>query len=226
MLSISWVLFTVGLCLIFGKIGNELMWRIGFPSVFGEIIVGIIFGNLLFFGIVDSSHLTLHENDIFDFLSTVGIMFLLFLSGLEIDIHKLKKTEYISIVAAVFGALFPLILGYIVLSKFGYTTKESIVGGVILTATSIGITARLLMDLKVLKTDVGAAAISASILDDFLGLILLILAVGSGSLLGLISEITVFFIITGYLGWKLINRYLIFAEKFHIEKTVLSLQLR
>ncbi|CAF30420.1 cation:proton antiporter [Methanococcus maripaludis] len=221
-MDISWVLFTVGVCLIFGKIGNEIMWRFGFPSVFGEILIGIIFGNLLFFGIVDSSHLTLHENDIFDFLSTVGIMFLLFISGLEIDIHRLKKTENISIVAAVLGAVFPLIFGYISLSYFGYTAKESIVGGVILTATSIGITARLLMDLKVLKTDVGAAAISASILDDFLGLILLILAVGSGSLLGLISEITVFFIITGYFGWKLIKKYLIFAEKFHIEKTVLS----
>jgi len=131
----------------------------------------------------------------------------------------------VSIVAAVLGALFPLILGYIILSNFGYTIQESFVGGVILTATSIGITARLLMDLKVLRTDVGVAAISASIIDDFLGLILLILAIGSGNLLGIISEIAVFFVITGYLGWKFINRYIVFAEKFHIEKAVLSLTL-
>lgn len=219
------MLFTIGIFLILGKIGNEIMWRIGLPSVFGELLVGIIFGNLLFFGIIDPKYITIHENEVFSFLSTLGIMFLLFLSGLEIDIHKIKKTEGISIITALLGVVFPLILGYIILSNFGYTSKESVIGGVILTATSIGITTRLLMDLNVLKTDVGAVAISASIIDDFLGIILLIVVIGSGNLFEIAGKIILFFILTGYLGFKLIKKYINLAEKLHIEKSVLSFTL-
>jgi Kef-type K+ transport system membrane component KefB len=225
LMDISWVLFTIGVALIAGKIGDHVMGKFGLPGVLGEILMGMILGNLLFFGIVDPKYLTIHNNEIFDFLSRLGIIFLLFLGGLDIDLKALKRTGKVATVSTIFGVIAPLLMGYFALSTMGYTTKESFVAGVILTATSIGITVRVMMDMGVLRSEVGTASLSASVMDDFLGIILIIFAVGSGSILGLIGKITGFLIITGFLGWKLVNKYINFSEYLHVEKGVLSMAL-
>ena len=107
----------------------------------------------------------------------------------------------------------------------GYPSREAFAGGVLLTATSIGITVRVMMDLGVLRSEVGAASLSASVMDDFLGIALIIFAVGTGSILGLISKMAVFFIITGLVAWYSIDKYLRFVEWLHVEKGILGMVL-
>jgi Kef-type K+ transport system membrane component KefB len=77
-MDISWVLFTIGIAIIFGKLGDHLMNKLGFPGVLGEMIMGMILGNLVYFGLVSPDHLTIQNNEIFDFLSRLGIIFCYF----------------------------------------------------------------------------------------------------------------------------------------------------
>ncbi|MBP2172752.1 cation:proton antiporter [Methanococcus voltae] len=217
----SWVLLTLGISLIAGKLGDHFMEKLKLPGVLGEILMGMFLGNLIYFGFIDGNHLTLHNNEIFEFLSKLGIIFLLFLGGLDTNIAEVKKTGAIATVSTVFGVLFPLVMGYLALVSVGYPSQEAFAAGVILTATSIGLTVRVMMDLGVLKTDVGYASLSASIMDDFLGIMLIIFVVGMGDLTSLFGKLGLFVII-GFIGWKLIGKYISFAEKLHVQRGILS----
>lgn len=221
----TWLLFTLGVALISGKIGDHLMERIELPGVLGEILMGMILGNIVYFGLVSPEYLTLHSSDTFEFLAKLGIIFLLFLGGLDTEVEMLKKTGSVATVSTVLGVFVPLILGWFGLKLMGYPSREAFAGGVLLTATSIGLTVRVMMDLGVLRSEVGAASLSASVMDDFLGIALIIFAVGSGSVLGLISKMAVFFIITGVVAWYTVDKYLRFAEWLHVEKGVLAMVL-
>jgi len=221
----EWILFTLGVALIFGKLGDHLMERFELPGVLGEILMGMILGNLIYLGLIKPEYLTLHSNETFEFLARLGIIFLLFLGGLDTDVEMLKKTGAVATVCTIMGVIVPLVLGYFGLKLMGYPSREAFAGGVLLTATSIGITVRVMMDLGVLRSDVGAASLSASVMDDFLGIALIIFAVGTGSVLGLISKMAVFFIITGLVAWYTIEKYIRFSEWLHVEKGVLGMVL-
>ncbi|WP_048150373.1 cation:proton antiporter [Palaeococcus ferrophilus] len=221
----TWLLFTLGVALIAGKLGDHLMERFELPGVLGEILMGMLLGNIVYFGIVSPEHLTLHSNETFEFLAKMGIIFLLFLGGLDTEVEMLKRTGAVATVSTVMGVFVPLILGWFGLRLMGYPNREAFAGGILLTATSIGITVRVMMDLGVLRSDVGAASLSASVMDDFLGIALVIFAVGSGSVLGLVSKMAVFFVITGIVAWYSIDRYVRFAEWLHVEKGVLGMVL-
>jgi len=221
----EWILFTLGVALIAGKIGDNIMERFEFPGVLGEILMGMILGNLIYFGVVNPEYLTLHSNETFEFLAKLGIIFLLFLGGLDTDIEMLKRTGKVATVSTLMGVFIPLIMGYFGLKMMGYPSREAFAGGVLLTATSIGITVRVMMDLGVLRSEVGAASLSASVMDDFLGIALIIFAVGTGSILGLIGKMVAFFIITGVLAWYSIDKYIRFSERLHVEKGVLAMIL-
>jgi len=221
----EWILFTLGVALVFGKLGDHLMERFELPGVLGEILMGMILGNLIYFGLIRPEYLTLHSDETFEFLARLGIVFLLFLGGLDTDVEMLKKTGAVATVSTIMGVFVPLILGYLGLKLMGYPSREAFAGGVLLTATSIGITVRVMMDLGVLRSDVGAASLSASVMDDFLGIALIIFAVGTGSILGLISKMVIFFIITGLVAWYTIEKYIRFSEWLHVEKGVLGMVL-
>ncbi|HDD31803.1 MAG TPA: cation:proton antiporter, partial [Thermococcus litoralis] len=157
----EWILFTLGVALVFGKLGDHLMERFELPGVLGEILMGMILGNLIYFGLIRPEYLTLHSDETFEFLARLGIIFLLFLGGLDTDVEMLKKTGAVATVSTIMGVFVPLILGYLGLKLMGYPSREAFAGGVLLTATSIGITVRVMMDLGVLRSDVGAASLSA-----------------------------------------------------------------
>ena len=180
----TWILFTIGVALIAGKIGDHLMERFELPGVLGEILMGMLLGNLIYFGLISPERLTLHSNDTFEFLAKLGLIFLLFLGGLDTEVEMLKKTGKVATVSTLMGVFVPLFMGWLGLKLMGYPSREAFAGGILLTATSIGITVRVMMDLGVLRSEVGAASLSASVMDDFLGIALIIFAVGSGSVLG------------------------------------------
>jgi Kef-type K+ transport system membrane component KefB len=221
----EYALLTIGVALILGKIGDHIIERFELPGVLGEIFIGMLLGNLIFFGILPNSALILHD-ETFEFLAKIGIIFLLFLGGLDTEVEMVKKTGVVATVSTIGGVFVPLILGYITgfyLLKF--SSREAFTMGVLLTATSIGITVRVMMDLGVLRSEVGAASLSASIMDDFLGIALIIFAVGSGSVLELGEKIALFFFITGIIAWYAIDKYVKFAEWLRVEMGVLALSI-
>ncbi len=231
--AVTWLLFAIGVSLILAKIGDSIIERFELPGVLGELIMGMILGNLVYFGVVAPQYLpivsgqnfTTNATAVADFMAKLGIIFLLFLGALDTDIDQLKKTGVTATVSTVLGVFVPLIMGWFALMAMGYPSREAFAGGVLLTATSIGLTVRVMMDLGVLKSEVGAASLSASVMDDFLGIALVVFAVGSGSLLNLTIKIVAFFVITGVIWWFLVDYYIKFAERLHVEKGILGMVL-
>ena len=231
--TVTWLLFAVGISLILAKIGDSIIERYELPGVLGELLMGMILGNLVYFGLVAPQYLPIVSGEGFttdmttvaNFLAKLGIIFLLFLGALDTDIDQLKKTGLTATVSTLLGVFVPLIMGWFALMAMGYPSREAFAGGVLLTATSIGLTVRVMMDLGVLKSEVGAASLSASVMDDFLGIALVIFAVGTGGLIELSVKIVAFFLITGVIWWFLVDYYIKFAERLHVEKGILGMVL-
>lgn len=155
------------LILLSARILGELFARMGIPSVLGELSAGILLG---------VSGLGLIEvNDVLKVLAEIGILLLLFEIGLDTDIQRLKEAGGKSIVVALFGAVFPFVVSSIVsYYLFGLTLVVSLFIGGTLTATSIGITMRVLKDLKKEHSDIAQIVIGAAVIDDILGVIILV----------------------------------------------------
>ena len=232
------VLLLVALALIFARVLGYLFGRLKQPAVIGEIIAGIFLGWIVleFF---QGNSIMFYNSEIylpdFDFnsnefvmLAQIGILFLLFISGLEIRMSKMKKMEKASSFVAIGGVLVPLVLGFFSAILLGFSYQESIIIGLILIATSVGVTVRTLMDLHVLDTDVGATILGGAVIDDIIGIILLAFALGIESLTDAVwigIRIIIFFLIFLILGLKLIDKVINLGEKIRLPKALLSISL-
>ena len=236
------ILLVIAIALLFARLLGYLFHRFKQPAVIGEIIAGIVLGGIAVFFFsgqiltIFSYNISLPDLSIvfqsseFILLAEIGILFLLFISGLEISISKLKKTEKASTCVAIGGVIFPLVLGFLSSLLLGFTVTESIVIGLILTATSVGVTVRTLMDLHVLDTNVGTTILGAAVIDDVIGIILLTFALGIESISAMDAvwigvKIAIFFLVFLYLGLMVIDRILALGEKIHLPKAFLSIAL-
>jgi Kef-type K+ transport system membrane component KefB len=155
------------LILIVARFLGELFARWGIPSVLGELCAGILLGSSVL-GIVE-------VNEILKILAEIGIILLLFEVGLETDFARLKNAGMKSFVVAVLGVILPFSFGFIAsyyLFKLSFTVSLFI-GGT-LTATSIGITLRVLKDIHMEQSNIAQIVIGAAVIDDIIGIILLV----------------------------------------------------
>ncbi len=158
---------TLFLILVTARILGELFARIGIPSVLGELSAGILLG-VSGLGLVE-------VNDVLKVLAEIGILLLLFEIGLDTDIERLKSAGLKSIVVALFGAVFPFTVSALVsYYLFDLTLVVSLFIGGTLTATSIGITMRVLKDLQKEHSNIAQIVIGAAVIDDILGVIILV----------------------------------------------------
>lgn len=140
--------------------------KFGQPAVLGELLAGVVLG-VSWFGLVKVDNQLLH------FLSELGVIILLFEIGLETDLKQLLKVGGSSFVVACVGVALPFLLGYLVCQWLGYGSLVSIVAGATLTATSVGITARVLSDLNRLQAPESQVILGAAVIDDVIGLVIL-----------------------------------------------------
>ncbi|WP_309496100.1 cation:proton antiporter [Sulfurovum sp.] len=155
------------LILVSARILGELFARLGIPSVLGELTAGILLG-VSGFGLIE-------VNDILKVLAEIGILLLLFEIGLDTDIQRLKDAGSKAIVVALFGAIFPFVVSALVAYYlFDLSLIVSLFIGGTLTATSIGITMRVLKDLQKEHSHVAQIVIGAAVIDDVLGVIILV----------------------------------------------------
>jgi Kef-type K+ transport system membrane component KefB len=228
----------LAVALIFARGLGFLINKLKQPAVIGEIIAGIILGLIiiLFFSgqkfyfsnyVITPPELSFHSPE-FNLLAEIGILFLLFISGLETSISRLKKTGKTSTIIAIGGVLIPLLLGFFSGLLIGLPIAESIVIGLVLTATSVGVTVRTLMDLNVLDSKFGATVLGAAVIDDIIGIILLALVLGIESIneaLIIVVKIAIFFLVFLYFALKLIDKVLDLGEKIHLPKAFLSISI-
>jgi Kef-type K+ transport system membrane component KefB len=166
------------LIIISAKLGGELMGRIGQPPVLGELFMGVLLGNLNLFGITYLN--PLKDSIPLQILAQIGGILLLFEVGVESDLPKLLAVGWSSLLVATLGVIAPMALGYIVSTQLipdASWLTHLFVGGT-LTATSVGITARVLKDLGKSDTKEARIILGAAVADDVIGLV--VLAVISG----------------------------------------------
>jgi Kef-type K+ transport system membrane component KefB len=140
--------------------------RVGQPAVLGELVAGVVLG-VSVLGLVDRKNEALH------LLAEIGVVILLFEIGLETDLGKLLQVGGASAVVAVVGVALPFALGYAVCRSLRLDNLVAIVAGATLTATSVGITARVLSDLGRLQEPESQIILGAAVIDDVIGLVIL-----------------------------------------------------
>jgi len=165
-MTISGLLLALLAIFAAAKLFGELAERIGQPAVLGEMFGGIVIG-VSGFRLIDPHDAVLH------LLSELGVVLLLFLIGLETDLKRLISVGGASVSVAVAGVALPFAAGTGVGLLLGYPSNVAFFLGAALTATSVGITARVLSDLGHLKSDESQVILGAAVVDDILGLVLL-----------------------------------------------------
>ena len=170
LLDLAIILFTAKLFSIGGK-------KIGIPEVVGEILAGLLLGGAVL-GIVT-------ESDFLSKLAEIGVIMLMFEAGLGTNLKELKKSGLKATLIACMGVLVPIILGTVLFMCFyGFDTPGSerfnkgLFIGTIISATSVSITVAALKELGKLNDEVGTTIVSAAIIDDVIGIIVLTIVIG------------------------------------------------
>jgi Kef-type K+ transport system membrane component KefB len=210
-----WMLLEITLAIVFAKIFNVLFEKIKQPGVVGEILAGIILGPSLL-GALSGSSLLLFGSSVFEFsfdltssefreIAFIGVIFLLFIVGLETNTGDLKKTRKAGFFVGIFGVIIPFLGGCFFGLLFGMDLIQSMAIGAILNATSATIAIRIFADMDMLSTRVGLTLHTAIVLNDILAIIIFALVFGTGDSLALLFQILLFFLLTVTIGFFLVR---------------------
>ncbi len=198
-LVLAGVLLSLITVYLAAKIGGEICARLNLPSVLGELVGGVVVGvsalHLIVFpegaaeggsmlmGLIETTtslgpdallSVFRGESEVVSILAELGVIILLFEIGLESDLKELIRVGPQAAVVAVIGVVLPFALGTAgLIALFNITTVPAVFAGAALTATSIGITAKVLAELQKLSSKEGQVIIGAAVLDDVLGIIVL-----------------------------------------------------
>lgn len=173
------ILVGLAVMLIVAKLGGELFERMRQPAVLGELIGGIIIGNLVLFGFTAAE--PLKTDEVIAAIAELGVIILLFEVGLESNLTEMMEVGWSSVLVAVLGVIAPFLLGWGVSAYFipGGPRLIHIFIGATLCATSVGITARVFKDLGKLATREARIILGAAVIDDVLGLMILAVVAGA-----------------------------------------------
>lgn len=173
------VLIGVAIMLVLAKLGGEIFERLNAPAVLGELIAGIVLGNLVIFGFSGAE--PLKTNATIAALAELGVIILLFEVGLESDLKEMAEVGWSSLMVAVLGVIAPFFLGWGVSAWLipDEPRLAHIFIGATLCATSVGITARVFKDLGKLSTREARIILGAAVIDDVFGLLILAVVAGA-----------------------------------------------
>ena len=218
------ILLSMGLIVIVAKYFGILARKIGIPEVAGMIVAGLILRFLPWFrnfGGQDPNLIYNETNQFISYMSEIGVILIMFSAGLSTNLKSLIKSGVKSTIIAASGVITPLIMGTIMaccfwgFNKFGSLEFfKCVFIGTILTATSVSITVAVLKEFGKIKTDVGQTIISAAIIDDVFGIIVLTIVLGvssgSGGYFMVILKTLLFFLcafVAGFVIYKLFQWY-------------------
>jgi len=169
----SHLIFQIFAIFTAAKIFGEVFSRLKMPAVVGELLAGVVLGAHCL-GIISSEDATLMS------FAEMGVIFLLFYVGLEIRVKDFLSAGRTSIMVGFLGAIVPFVLGYGAMTLMGYPQIENLFIGTALMATSVGISARVLKDMGLIKDKVAYIILGAAVFDDILALIALAIVKGLG----------------------------------------------
>ncbi len=169
------VLFPVGLILLVSKFFGVVAKRLGLPQILAMLLTGIVIGLIALIPSVNKNFITESGKEGIAFISELGVVLILFSAGLGTDLKQVKACGVSAFVITVLDVVLCLVLGYVFSGIFfGFENAWSnIFYGVILTATSVSVTVATLKEMGKLNSKIGTTIVSAAILDDVLGVIIL-----------------------------------------------------
>lgn len=187
------------LCLILfmTTLAGQLSAKANLPVVIGQLIVGVVIGPALLNWV--------QPNNLTQIFSEIGVVILMFMAGLESDLHLLRRFIKPSLLVAVTGMLLPLISFYAIGELLGLDHRESLFLALIFSATSVSITVEVLKEMNRLSSREGITILGAAVADDILSVILLSLISGdsgtSNILKTIIGQIVFFIILLAAARW-------------------------
>ncbi len=220
--SIEQFFFAIAIILLAAKIGGELAVRVGQPAVLGELVFGVVLGASVI-GTIPAEG-PLHE--VLGLLAEIGVVILLFEIGLETDLREMFRVGRPAVSVAMVGVVAPFVLGYVTwMLMTGDGGTVAVFVGATLTATSVGITSRVLSDLHQMHTPEARVILGAAIVDDVLGLVILAivsgLAAGAAlSLVGIALKLAIavgFLVAAVVLGRWFVPRLFAIIEKMQVK---------
>jgi len=233
------VLLELMVILLAAKLGGDLFERFRQPAVLGELVLGMVIGNLHLLGF---ELFEPFKHDItLEVLAELGVIILLFEVGLESTVKEMMRVGLASFMVAVFGVVAPFFLGWGV--AYLFLPDESIYVhifiGATLTATSVGITARVLRDIGKIKTREAKIILGAAVIDDILGLVILAVVAGiitaiasgagegisSGAVLWIIMKAVLFIVGAVVIGSVVLPQYFKLGFKMKVKGILLSFSL-
>ena len=158
-------LFHLGVILLAAKLGAEAMQRLGMSAVIGEIVIGVLLGHSVL-NLIPESHLI-------EVLAEMGVLFMIFLLGLETKVAHILEVGVTALLVALGGIIVPFGFGYLMGWLVGLSWKTSLFLGTVLTATSVAISTRVFLDVGLGRSRVTRTILAAAVIDDIVGLIVL-----------------------------------------------------
>lgn len=195
-MGLEQVFLSIVILLAGARLLGELFRRIKQPALGGELLAGIILGPTVF-GLVQ-------PNADLELLSTIAIFFVMLFIGLEMDLREIRRAGKSAFVISVISLILPFVAGYQLSIYFGLSMIQSLFVGLLLSVTSVPVSAIILLELGVLKTKVGTTVISVAVIDDIISLVILAVILqlhATGGTTLNIGEISISTLqITGYLA--------------------------
>ena len=187
-IDVPHVVLSIAIMLLAAKIGGEIAERkFKQPGVLGELLAGVVIspfalGPYLGFNVIPGEIMPISPE--IDLIGQIGVVILLFLAGIETDVKQFMKFGKVAGLVAAGGVIVPFVLGYFAIKMF-YTPPAgepieyvALFTGAVLTATSVGITARVLKDIDRMNSEEGTTILGAAVIDDILGIIVLAMVIG------------------------------------------------
>lgn len=220
----------LAIIILAAKMFGILARKINIPQVVGEIIAGLVIGPSIL-GLVNTS-------DYLAVMAEIGVILLMFSAGLGTNLKDLVRTGPTAFLIAIFGVLIPLIGGTALYMLFygvsplgSHEFYKAVFIGVILTATSVSITVKTLEELGKLKTPLGVTIISAAIIDDVIGIIVLTIVVGMGQgsadvgIISITMRSILFFIFSALAGFIIYKIFKLIDSKYEHSRRIPILSL-
>ncbi len=222
------LLLLLSLLILITKTAGLISTRMKQPAVLGELVAGLVMGPTLLNLLGTPLFTSTQVHDVVLELADLGVILLMFMAGVEVDLTVLLRSSHVSVSAGSLGVVFPLVLGGALAFAFSHSLADSIFIGLILTATSVSISAQTLMELGVLKHREGLAMLGSAVVDDVLVILLLSIFMvltgpgGIGGLLLVVLRMVLFFVIAIPIGLWILPRLTDRIDRLPISEGVIS----
>jgi Kef-type K+ transport system membrane component KefB len=227
------LLLALAIVIAAAKVGAWISKRLGQPAVLGELAVGLLLGpsvlNLFGLPYFEAAHTTetLHE------FGELGVILLMFAAGLEVRVSDLRRTGKPAVFVGVAGVIVPILMGLATALVFGYGPAPALFIGLVLSATSVSISAQTLIEIGQLRSYEGLTLLNAAVVDDVLAIVLLSIfsafalegVAGGMAVVWTIARMGLFLVGALLIGMFLLPRAVRIAEGLRVSESLLSFTL-